>query len=61
LLRFTATVLPGNADMQLVFRTVGLTTRSRIGDGVVNVTLDLSSVVSLLAATASRIPHRPLD
>lgn len=54
LLHFTAMVLPDNADMQLVFRTVGLTTHSRFEDGVVDVVLDLSSVVSLLAAAATR-------
>ena len=54
--RFTAMVLADNDDMQLVFRTVGLTTTTRFEDGVVNVTLDLTSVVELLAATERRHP-----
>jgi len=58
LLRFTATVLPDNADMQLVFRTVGLPMQSRCHDGVVSVVLDLSSVVELLVATARRTSRR---
>lgn len=52
--RFTATVLPGNADMQLVFRTVGLTTRNTFDDGVVDVTLDLTSLAAMRDATAMR-------
>ena len=43
LLTFTATVLPGNADMQLVFRTVGLAVRSRFDDGVIKTVLELAS------------------
>ena len=59
LLRFTAMVLPDNADMQLVFRTVGLTTHTCFEDGVVDVVLDLSSVVSLRAAAAKRAVPEP--
>ncbi len=54
--RFTATVLAENSDMQLVFRTVGLTTTTHPEDGVVAVTLDLASVVEFLAATKRRHP-----
>jgi GNAT superfamily N-acetyltransferase len=57
LLSFTATVLPGNADMQLVFKTVGLAVRSRFDDGVVKTVLELSSLTSLNAAAAARGPH----
>jgi RimJ/RimL family protein N-acetyltransferase len=59
LLTFTATVLPGNADMQLVFKTVGLTVRSRFDDGVVKNVLELSSLTSLNTAAAARGPHVP--
>ncbi len=52
--RFTAMVLPGNADMQLVFRTVGLTTRNTFDDGVVRVTLDLTSLPSMREAAEIR-------
>lgn len=52
--RFTALVLPDNADMQLVFRTVGLTTRNTFDDGVVNVTLDLSSLPAMRVAAQLR-------
>jgi len=54
LLRFTAMVLPQNTDMRLVFRTVGLTAHTAYDDGAVLVTLDLSSVVAMLAAAAER-------
>jgi GNAT superfamily N-acetyltransferase len=53
-LRFTATVMPGNADMQLVFRTVGLAVRSRFDDGVVKVVLELASLTSLVTASDER-------
>ena len=56
LVRFTATVLPDNTDMQLVFRTVGLTTTTCVDDGMVSVSLDLTSMHTLLAAEAAR--HR---
>lgn len=59
LLRFTAAVLPHNGDMQLVFRTVGLTTRSRFYDGVMTVSLDLTSVDAMFAAAARRRPRHP--
>jgi GNAT superfamily N-acetyltransferase len=52
--RLTATVLPGNADMQLVFRTVGLPANSRFDDGVVEVVLELASLTSLVAASDAR-------
>ena len=54
--RFTATVLADNHDMQLVFRTVGLTTTTQLENGVFDVSLDLTSVVGLLAATKRRHP-----
>jgi GNAT superfamily N-acetyltransferase len=54
LVRFTAMVLRGNHDMRLVFRTVGLTANTEYDDGAVLVTLDLSSVVEMLAAADSR-------
>ena len=54
LLRFTATVMPGNADMQLVFRTVGLAVSSRFDDGVVEIVLELASLTSLVAASDAR-------
>ena len=50
LLTFTATVLPGNADMQLVFRTVGLAVHSRFDDGVIKTVLELASLTALTAA-----------
>lgn len=55
--RFTAMVLPDNADMQLVFRTIGLTTRNTFDDGVVNVTLDLTSLPAMRHAAEIRT-HR---
>ena len=61
LLRFVATVLPENAEMRLVLRTVGLTTCGHFDDGVVNVTLDLTSVGALAAAAESRARHTPAD
>jgi GNAT superfamily N-acetyltransferase len=57
LLTFTATVLPGNADMQLVFRTVGLPVHSRFHDGVITTVLELASLTALTAAANARIPH----
>ena len=57
LLTFTATVLPGNADMQLVFRTVGLAVRSRFDDGVIKTVLELASLTALTAAANARVPH----
>ncbi len=41
--RLVAETLPDNAAMQAVFRTVGLTHRSWLDDGVVNVQLDLTA------------------
>jgi GNAT superfamily N-acetyltransferase len=57
LLRFTATVMPGNTDMQLVFRTVGLDVTSRFDDGVVKIVLELASLTSLVAASDARAEH----
>ena len=57
LLTFTATVLPGNADMQLVFRTVGLAVRSRFDDGVIKTVLELASLTALTAAANACVPH----
>jgi GNAT superfamily N-acetyltransferase len=52
----TAVVLPGNGDMQLVFRTVGLPVQSRFDDagGVVDVTLDITDLDHLLQLSAAR-------
>lgn len=61
LLRFIANVLPDNDDMKLVFRTVGLTTHRHFDDGVVKVTLDLTSVGALLTAAESRALQTPSD
>ncbi len=52
--RFTAMVLPDNADMQLVFGTVGLTTRNTFDDGIINVTLDLTSLPAMRVAAEIR-------
>ena len=57
LLRFTATVLPDNADMQLVFRTVGLAVHSRFDDGVIKTVLELASLTALRAAARRAVPH----
>lgn len=56
--RFTAAVLPGNADMRLVFRTVGLTTSNTFDDGIVNVTLDLTTLSAMRDAARTR--SRPM-
>lgn len=42
--QFVAQTLPDNHDMLLVFRTVGLIERTHFDDGVVEVTLDLSTL-----------------
>lgn len=55
--RFTAAVLPGNADMQLVFQTVGLSTHTTFDDGVVNVTLDLTTLAAMRDETRIRSPQ----
>ena len=44
LVRCIAQTLPGNHDMLLVFRTVGLTERAHFDGGVIEVTLDLSTL-----------------
>ncbi len=58
--RFTAAVLPDNADMQLVFRTVGLCTRNTFDDGVVTVTLDLTTLPAMRDAAQIRSQHPPV-
>jgi GNAT superfamily N-acetyltransferase len=55
--RFTAIVMPGNADMQLVFRTVGLPVRARFDDGVIKTILELASLTALTAAATTRVPR----
>lgn len=71
LVSLTAVVLPGNSDMQLVFRTVGLPVHSRFdgAGGVVDITLDITdlrhlrdmseqrhaSVVSRTAGTSQQV------
>jgi GNAT superfamily N-acetyltransferase len=55
--RFVATTLPGNHDMQLVFRTVGLTQQSHFDGGVVDIALDLSSLDHLEVEAAARHRH----
>ncbi len=53
---FTAFVLPGNGDMQLVFRTVGLPVESRWDEAgaVVDVTLDITDLDHLHELSAER-------
>lgn len=57
--RFTASTLPGNADMQLVFQTVGLPVESRFdgAGGVVDVTLDIRDLDGLHQLAAQRHRH----
>ncbi len=54
---FTATVLPDNADMQLVFRTVGLPVTSRFDESgaVIDVTLDITDLHNLHEQAARRL------
>ncbi len=52
--RLTARTMFGNHDMQLVFRTVGLTRHSEIDGGEVRVTLDLASLDELDRQAALR-------
>lgn len=54
LLRLRAMVLAGNADMQLVLRTIGLPTKNIFEDGIVQTCLDISSLGSLREAIAAR-------
>ncbi|MCU1393060.1 MAG: family N-acetyltransferase [Ilumatobacteraceae bacterium] len=54
LLRLCALVLAGNADMQLVFRTVGLPVVNTFEDGIVHTSLDVTSLGSLRDAIATR-------
>jgi GNAT superfamily N-acetyltransferase len=55
--RLVAHTLPGNKDMLLVFRTVGLAMRTHFEGGVVDVTLDLSSLEDLEAEADRRHQH----
>ena len=51
----TAVTLPGNADMLLVFRTVGLCERASLGDeGVVHISFDLTAPDELAEESARR-------
>jgi GNAT superfamily N-acetyltransferase len=52
--RLVAQTLPGNYDMLLVFRTVGLTEHTHFDGGVVDVTLDLSTLAHLETAAENR-------
>jgi hypothetical protein len=52
--RFVARTMFENQDMRVVFRTVGLTQCSKVEDGVVDVTLDLTSLGELSRKTAAR-------
>jgi len=60
LTQLVAQTLPGNEDMLLVFRTVGLAERTEFRDGVIEVTLDLASVEHL-EAEASRRHQQALE
>jgi hypothetical protein len=59
LLHFTATVLPHNHDIRVVFATVGLTA---VDDGALRVRLDLSAVVAMLSGpgVTATAPRRDL-
>ncbi|MCU1368268.1 MAG: family N-acetyltransferase [Ilumatobacteraceae bacterium] len=67
LLRLTAMTLPSNADMQLVFRTVGLPVRTTFDDGILYTALDVTTLAAMHAARQKRraqlVPAggRPLD
>jgi len=52
--RLVAQTLPGNHDMLLVFRTVGLTEHAHFDGGVVDITLDLSTLDHLEAEAEIR-------
>jgi GNAT superfamily N-acetyltransferase len=52
--RLVAQTLPGNHDMLLVFRTVGLTEQTHFDGGVVDITLDLSTLDHLEAEAEIR-------
>ncbi len=52
--RLVAKTLPGNHDMLLVFRTVGLAQQAHFADGLVEVTLDLSTLDHLEAEAEHR-------
>lgn len=54
--RLTAVVLPGNSDMQLVFRTVGLPTHNHFEsqDGTIHVSLDLAGIGEMKRQEAMR-------
>ncbi len=52
--RLVAKTLPGNYDMLLVFRTVGLAQQAHFDDGLIEVTLDLSTLDHLEAEAEHR-------
>lgn len=55
--RLVAQTMPGNHDMLLVFRTVGLAEQAHFDDGLVHVTLDLSTLDHLEAEAEIRHQH----
>jgi GNAT superfamily N-acetyltransferase len=54
--RLTARTLPGNVDMQLVFRTVGLPEQQHFDpdDGIIHIVLDLAGIDDMLVCAAAR-------
>jgi len=56
--RLTACTLPGNADMLLVFRTVGLPEQHHFDprDGVIHVVLDLAGIDAMSKSAIARHP-----
>ena len=59
--QFVARTLPGNRDMLLVFRTVGLAEQAHFEGGLVEVMLDLSTLDHLESAAATRHQHAVLN
>lgn len=55
--QLVAQTLPGNREMLLVFRTVGLAEQAHFDGGVVDVTLDLSTLDHLEAEAEIRHQH----
>jgi GNAT superfamily N-acetyltransferase len=55
--RLVAQTLPGNADMLLVFRTIGLAEEAHFATGVVEISLDLSTLDDLEAQAEARHQH----
>ncbi|MEO7370754.1 MAG: GNAT family N-acetyltransferase [Ilumatobacteraceae bacterium] len=55
--RFVAQTLPANRDMLLVFRTVGLTEEAHFDGGVVEITLDLTTLDRLEVEAEMRYRH----